>query len=289
MKDKELLKKEDVLSEISMVCANYGNHENLKEVLLDWFEFLGGKPGEVIIMDAGSNTNTRKVYLELLEQGLIDTLSLNREDHPEKGKEFAYIREYHVANLSRKKYLLFSKFDTLPYQKNNNNWLTEAISFLDKNEVFAFGGSSNYKAKHHEAWNGYYFSERLSENFALIKRDIHTKAMREYASDFIDSGFRKYNPDPNQRRTVEIAWEKYMQNHQVYTLMKEETENWTVFHTNINGENLKEVRKKYKDRIDIKKYLNAGLYAERENKWFYGQKTDFKKKIKLIIKKVINI
>ncbi len=204
--------KNSILNEISMVCANYGNHKNIKNVLLDWFEFLGGKPAEVIIMDAGSDKQTRDVYLKLLENGLIDTLSLNKEGHPEKGKKFAHIREYHVANLTRKKYLLFFKFDTLPHCKKDDSWLETAISNLDKNEVFAFGGSSNYKAKHHEAWNGYYFSNRLSENFALIKRDVHTKAMREYAGSFIDSGFRSHNPEPNQRRTVEVAWEKYIQN-----------------------------------------------------------------------------
>ncbi|MFH0846033.1 MAG: hypothetical protein V1851_01385 [Patescibacteria group bacterium] len=281
--------KQNILNEISMVCANYGNHENLKDVLLDWFKFLGGKPAEVIIMDAGSNQNTKKAYLELLDQGLIDTLSLNKENHPEKGKDFAHIREYHVANLSRKKYLLFFKFDTLPYCQKNDGWLEKAISFLNKGEIFAFGGSSNYKAKHHNAWDGYYFSDRLSENFALIKRDTHTKAMREYAGDFIDSGFRENNPEPNQRRTVEVAWENYIQKHKVYTLMKEEDEDWTVFHTNITGERLKQQRKKYKERINIKKYLNAGLYAERENKWFYGQKTSIKKKIKLILKKILKI
>ncbi|MCK4918260.1 MAG: hypothetical protein KAS02_00525 [Candidatus Pacebacteria bacterium] len=285
MKEQKENKLES-LKEISMICANYGNHENLKDVLLDWFEFLGGKPAEVIIMDAGSDKNTKKAYLELLEQGLIDTLSLNKENHPEKGKEFAHIREYNVANLARKKYLLFFKFDTLPYCQKNDNWLETAIFYLDKEDIFAFGGSSNYKAKHHDAWNNYYFSDRLSENFALIKRDTHTKAMREYAGDFIDSGFRKHNPDPNQRRTVEVAWEKYIQNHQVYTLMKEEDENWTVFHTNINGERLKQQRKRYKERIGTKKYLNAGLYAERENKWFYGQKTNLKKKTKSILKKI---
>ena len=113
--------------------------------------------------------------------------------------------------------------------------------------------------------------------------------MREYAGDFIDSGFRKNNPEPNQRRTVEVAWEKYIQKHQIYTLMKEENKNWTVFHTNITGKQLKKQREKYIKRINIKKYLNAGLYAEKENKWFYGQKMDLKKKIKSTIKKMFKI
>jgi len=279
--------KQNILSEISMVCANYGNHENIEDVLLDWFGFLGGKPAEVIIMDAGSDKNTQNIYLKLLNKNLIDTLSLNRENHPEKGKEFAYIREYHVANLARKKYLLFFKFDTLPYCEKSDNWLEKAITYLDKDNIFAFGGSSNYKAKYQNAWKGYYFSERLSENFALIKRDTHTKAMREYASDFIDSGFRENNPEPNQRRTVEVAWETYIQKHQVFTLMKEEDKNWTVFHTNITGEKLKQQRIKYKKRINIKQYLNAGLHAERENKWFYGKKISPLRKLNLFLKRKI--
>lgn len=277
--------KQQKLNEISMVCANYGNHENLRNVLLDWFEFLGGKPGEVIIFDAGGCKKTRDTCISMLDGGLIDTLCLNKEKHPERGKEFAYLREYHVANLARKKYLLFFKFDTLPFKNGHSGWLNEAIESLENKNVFAFGGSSNYKAKHHNAQNGFYFSNRLSENFALIKRHTHTQAMREYASDFIDSGFRKHNPDKTQRRTVEVAWENYIKSHQVYTLMKIENEDWTVFHTNITGEKLKEQRKKYKKRIGVQKYINAGLRAERDDKWFYGQKVTIKSIIKRTLRR----
>jgi len=40
--------KSCVLDQISLVARNYGDGIVLEEVLLDWFDFLGGKPGEVV-------------------------------------------------------------------------------------------------------------------------------------------------------------------------------------------------------------------------------------------------
>ncbi len=281
----------DILQNISMVCANYGNAKNIKKVLEDWFLFLGGKPGEVIISDAGSDKETRDVCMDLLEKGQIDTLIINKNGHPESGKDFAYIREYHVANLARKKYILFFKFDTLPFREGNENWLVEAIRSLDEDGVFAYGGAFNYKAKHHTSKDGYYFSERLSENFALIKRDVHTKAVREFAPDFIDSNFTEYNPfdsDHRRRFFVEVAWEEYIQKHDIYTLVQEESVVWTIFHTNLSDEKLEQAREMYFKRgVDVEKKLNAGLYAKRDDKWYYGQKKGLKKITKNFLKKLI--
>ncbi len=268
-----------------MVCANYGNAGNIESVLSDWFTFLGGKPAEVIIADAGSDATTRSVYNKLLEDGKIDTLIINKEGHPESGKECAFIREYHVANFARKKYILFFKFDTLPFRKNNDDWLEKATQVLDEGEIFAFGGSFNYVAKHHDSpVDGYYMGNRLSENFALIRRDIHQKAMREFAPTFIDSNFTKDSPFDSTRRQrffVEIAWEEYMRKHNIFTLVKKETDSWTVFHTNATDGDLQKIRGKYKERkSDVTQKMNAGLYASQDDKWYYGKKKELRKMFK---------
>jgi hypothetical protein len=69
-----VMEKSAVLDQISLVARNYGDGIVFEEVLLDWFDFLGGKPGEVAIVDAGSDRQTQDIYWKLFQQGLLDKL-----------------------------------------------------------------------------------------------------------------------------------------------------------------------------------------------------------------------
>ncbi len=251
-----------VLSQISMVTANYGEGVVLSDVIQDWFKFLGGKPGEVVVIDCGSDTATQTICWNMFQQGLIDKLQFIHPSSDDFGKEKGYIKEYTAGSLASKPYVLVYKTDTLPYQSGNEDWLIEAIEYLDRAEVFAVGGSYNLPYKHHDAWPGWYYSRKCSYNFALMKRDTFMACAHEFANDFILSGFKGENPahKTNQDRYfIEVAFEQYMERHDLYTLMKVEEPNWTVFHTNLHDERLKQVRMQYLARTRVERYMNAGF------------------------------
>jgi hypothetical protein len=258
------------LDEVALVAANFGNGLIYKDILLDWFRFLGGKPGEVVVVDGGSDINTQIVYWELYRDGLIDKLQVIQPHHQDNDKETCYIQEYTAGAIARKPYILFFKIDTLPYREGHDNWLEEAINYLDRDDVFAVGGSFNLPSKLHDAWPGWYFSYKCSLNFSLMKRSRFMAAMHELAGSFITSGFKGENPGEaiglgKGRYLVEVAFEEYIQRHKMYTLCKIEDPTWTVFHTNTLGERLKKTREKYFARKDIKRFMNVGFSDEEPN------------------------
>lgn len=266
-----------VLEQISLVARNYGDGIILEAVLQDWFEFLGGKPGEVVIVDSGSNPETQEAYWKLFQQGKIDKLQIIQPGHEEKNFDRGYIQIHTAAAIATKPYLLWFNVDTLPYRKGHEGWLEESIGYLDRDDVFAVGGSYNMPAKSHDAWEGWYFSRKCSLNFALMKRSIYLAAMYEFAGDYIASGFMGENPAAatgQSRYLLEVALERYIENHQVYSLFKVEDPDWTVFHTNVHEERLAAARVRYRARKDIKLYMNAGRSAEPPDPakiLYYGQ------------------
>ncbi|HLO48782.1 MAG TPA: hypothetical protein VK211_10250 [Kamptonema sp.] len=266
------------LKEISLISANFGNGLVFRDILTDWFNFLGGKPGEVVVVDGGSNAETQTVYWDLFQAGMIDKLQVIQPNHEENDKDLCYIQEYTAAAIASKPYLLLFKIDTLPYREGHENWLEEAIDYLENSEVFAIGGSFNLPSKHHEAWPGWYFSDKCSFNFTLIKRSTFMAAVHEFGSSYIISGFKGTNPAQGTEQArfwLEVALEQYIKRHDVYTLCKVEDPTWTVFHTNTNGELLKETRQKYLNRKDINRFMNAGFSDEErfpDRAIYYGQK-----------------
>lgn len=266
-----------VLSQISLVTANYGEGVVFADVLNDWFHFLGGKPGEVVVIDCGSDRQTQDACWQLFQQGLIDKLQMIHSTSDDFGRDKGYIKEYTAGAIASKPYVMVFKTDTLPYRKGHENWLIEAIEYLDRDDVFAVGGSCNLPSKHHEAWDGWYFSHKCSYNFALMKRDMFMASAHEFANDFILSGFHSANPAAmtgQDRYFIEVAFEQYMERHNRFTLMKVEDPNWTVFHTNTHDEQLKAVRERYLARKDIIKYMNAGFsdaVPDPSKGLYYGQ------------------
>jgi Glycosyl transferase family 2 len=267
-----------VLEQISLVARNYGDSLVFEKVLLDWFDFLGGKPGEVVIVDSGSNRETQEVYWDLFQRGLIDKLQVIRQEHEEHNFDRGYIQIHTAAAIATKPYLLVFNIDTLPYRQGHEGWLEESIGYLDRDDVFAVGGSHNLPAKFREAWDGWYFSRKCSLNFALLKQTTYLAAMYEFAGDYIASGFSGKNPAAatNQSRyLLEVALERYMENHQVSCLCKIEDPNWTVFHTNVHEERLQAVREQYQARQTIEPYMNLGNSYDPPNPYenlrYYGQ------------------
>jgi len=269
------------LDKVSLVTANFKNGLVFADILHDWFHFLGGKPGEVVVVDCGSDSETQTIYWKLFQEGLIDKLQIIQSNHEDNyaGKDTCYIKEYTAGAIASKPYILLFKIDTLPYREGHENWLGEAISHLDRDDVFAIGGSFNLPSKHHDAWHGWYFSHKCSFNFTLMKRSKFIASIHEFANDYILSGFKGENPaeamgQGKARYLLEAAFEDYIQRHKEYTLCKIEDPSWTVFHTNTNEERLKKTREKYLARKDIERFMNVGFSDDEPNPTkaiYYGQ------------------
>ncbi|MEG4810189.1 hypothetical protein QUA82_23840 [Microcoleus sp. F8-D3] len=272
------------LSQVSMVSANFGNRLAYRQILLDWFNFLGGKPGEVVVVDGGSDSDTQKLYWELYQEGLIDKLQMIPPHHKDNDKERCFIQEYTAGVIASNPYLLWFKIDTLPYREGHERWLEEAIDDLDRDNVFAVGGAFNRSYPHFEAKSGWYFSQACTINFSLMKRSTFVAVMQEFAGEYIASGFQ--GEHEFSRFLLEIAFSAYMERHKVYTLCKIEDPTWTVFHTNAQDEYLQEVRNKYLARQDIETFMNPCLSKDINQFLYYGKpplKSGSLKKMQIIL------
>lgn len=270
----------DALARVSLVTNHFGDCETFGGVLGDWFRFLGGKPGEMVVVDCGSDRATREEYWRLFHEKQIDKLQVIQPDHPDNrgGKETGYIQEYAAIALASNPYVLFFHADTLPYREGHADWLPQAIGYLELPEVFAITGSSNLPSFHHAAWDGWFFSEYCSLNFALLKRGTMLRAVHEFAGEFVLGGFRGENPahgTGQDRFLIELALERYMRQHALFSLVKIEDATWTIFHTNVHGTRLQKVRADYFQRKNIVPYLNLALCtdpARTLDTRYYGQR-----------------
>jgi len=267
----------DATSRLSLVIANYGNGDALEPVLNDWLEFLGARPREVIAVDGGSDRHTQEICWRLFQEGRIDKLYAIRPEHPENHKDLCFIQEYRAGDLASSDYLLWIKIDTLPFREGHDDWLDEAYELLERDDTFAVSGSFNIHSLHHEAWDGWYFSEKCSENFAVMKRESFRAALLEFAGDYIERGFKGENPAAStgqSRYLVEVAFEQYMKRHDLYSLVKVEDPSWTIFHTNARGEALTRLREKYRRRERVERSMNAGIHNSTPGRGYYGRFLD---------------
>ncbi len=268
-----------ILNDVSLVTNNFGDASVFANILQDWFNFLGGKPGEVVVVDCGSDLQTQQVYWQLYQDKMIDKLQVIQTNHEDNfgGKETGYIQEYTAGSVASKPYILWFHIDTLPYRDGHNGWLEEMVQYLEQADVFAISGAFNLPSKHHSAWDGWYYSRKCSLNFALMKRSTFMTAVHEYAGDYILSGFKSKNPADETKQgryLLEVAFERYLERHNLYTLCKVESPTWTIFHTNTHETLLEETRKKYLAREGIEPYIDLGGSDAEPNPamaMYYGQ------------------
>lgn len=276
---KHGVKMADVLNKISLICANFGNHDVFEIILQDWFAFLGGKPGEVVVVDGGSDQLTQNMYLKLYNEGKIDKLQLIKPAHPDNDKSRCYIQEYNAAMIASKPYLLFYKTDTFPFRDGLETWLEEAVQYLDQPDIFAVSGAFNWNSKTHDAWPGWFYTQICTENFALMKKETFVKAMREFAGEFIDKNFAGENPageeGKNGRFLLEIGFNWYMKKHNIFTLVHDDNQQWTVIHTNLKGRKLLEWRGKFYQRKGLGRHFRQRALAKEPYAVYYGHSAWF--------------
>lgn len=280
---------QEALNLVSLSAANFGNAEVFCDVLDDWISFLGGRPGEIVIVDGGSEPKLHSIYFDLFQRGRIDKLQLIRKDHPDNDKFKCYFQEHAAGAICTKPYILWFKSDTLPYRNGHEDWLPKALEWLERSDTFAVGGSFNVPSRSHDSpFPDWYFSEKCSLNFALMKRSSFMNAMEEFGGMYIASNFTLPSPIPDDgkgstRYVMETAFERYMKNHNQFVLARVEDAGWTVFHTNLTGPRLAKVRQDYLARIDVDRFMNAGYMIPLQRGCYYGMKRGRLKELRVAI------
>jgi hypothetical protein len=254
------------LDQVSLCISGFGADRSTGRVLRDWFEFLGGRPGEVVYVDGGSGAAAGARLARMCASGLIDRLELLNPAHPENSFDRCYIQEYRSGAMASRPYLCFVKLDTLPVQRGAGSWLQEDLRALEDPRIFAItsthlidpprrrwagrpGGREGGR-KGGEGERGYLEYGFASLNFALMKRERFLVAMREQIGALIDSGFtgpypEHLCPDTRWRRAlVEWAWEAHCREHGLATLARPESREWMIFHINKRGGKLLEYRRR---------------------------------------------
>lgn len=250
------------LERLTLAISGFGGTGRaLRRVLLDWYEFLGGKPAEVLYVDGGSGPATVRALTSLLHKGLIDKLELLTPEHWENSFDRCYIQEYQAGRLATRPYVMFIKPDMLPFRRGHDGWLATDLAALDESGVFAV--TNTHLIEPAAGREGEYLvSDFASLNFALMKREAFETAMRSQIGAFIDAGFRgEYPPhirsEPRYRRAlIEWAWQQHCQARGLRTLGRAESRDWTIFHINKGGRKLLSIRRRYRARDGVEAFFD---------------------------------
>ncbi|NJR58865.1 MAG: hypothetical protein HC769_08395 [Cyanobacteria bacterium CRU_2_1] len=134
------------LKDISLIIHPDGETTVSEETLLKWFDFLGGKPGEVVLVDNGSHIEVQDAYWTLFHKRLIDKLQLSQPSYREQAQAEEHIQIYMEGSIACKPYILWFSTHLIPHRQGQDDWLKEAIGYLDRDEVMAVSSSLNARS-----------------------------------------------------------------------------------------------------------------------------------------------
>ena len=251
------------LDALSLCGSGVGGRLSPMRRVLDWFDFLGGRPGEVVYVDGGSSANTRRALTTLLDEGHIDRLELlhpaNWENHPHR----CYIQEHQAGRLATRDYLCFVKLDTLALREGRDDWLDQAITVLDEPQTFAITNSHLIDPMQPvEEHDDMLASDFASLNFSLMKRSAFIASMEAQISEMLRSGFRTEPPTDigaeagHERAMIEWAWRAHCPARGRRTLAYRESRDWMIFHINKQGSKLMQDRAAMRRRDGVEAHFD---------------------------------
>lgn len=235
----------------------------MRRILLDWFDFLGGRPGEVVYIDGGSNTDTRRALTHLLTEGHIDRLELLAPSHWENHPHRCYIQEHQAGRLATLDYLCFVKLDTLSFRAHRPLWLNDAFALLKSPDVFAITNSHLVEPMTESPGHpGLLEGDFASLNFALMKRTAFEDAMASQTPELLASSFKSELPSNLgadagfERALVEWAWRAHCRSTGRKTLAWPESRDWMIFHMNKSGRKLLRYRSAFRQFVGVEPYFD---------------------------------
>jgi len=123
---------------------------------------------------------------------------------------------------------------------------------------------------------GYSKTQKFSNNFSIIRREDWLSLQDTYVGKNFDGpllGDAKFAGE-ELRFVNEAAIETFFEENQLYMLVRWESLQWSVFHVNVWGEQLRQVRELYMARKGVTPYLFTGKPHDRSkiHPWdmYYG-------------------
>lgn len=230
----------------------------VREVLEDWFEFLGGQPAGVVFAVTPA-ANPPSVYAELADEGLIDrTIYLDAGGRSVYEMEIAALRT--AVEAAATEWILLAKLDTLPYRKGHEDWLDETIAALRASDCIGLVGSGSMYYDVRPGPGPFVRVRRFTNNFAIIRRADWLAIQDRFVGRDLDGPLlRKPEFAGDMVRIAgEIAVDEYLNENGLFLLARRESRQWSVFHVNVWGDRLRQVRQKYRARAGIAPHLFRG-------------------------------
>lgn len=224
------------LNDLSLIICTAEDQTISEEILLDWFGFLGGKPSEVILVDNGSSLPTQQQYWQLFLEKRVDKLQLSQPITADKSPQPRHVQLYTAGAVACKSYLLWINANVRPQQQGYEMWLDDATRYLTEGQALAITGGQASLDKQQEAGTGWFYSNQFNFDFLLIQRNTFVAAVDEYAGHYVTSGFTTENPATAEGRSeemIEIALQRYMEQHRLYPLMRQEDATWRIGNINV--------------------------------------------------------
>lgn len=259
-----------LLERVSLAVSGIHGAGALEVVLRDWFDFLGGRPGEVVYVDGGSGPGPAMDELERMKRaGMIDTLHAVAPDAWENHRDRCYVQEWRSGALCTRDIIVFAKLDTLPYRRGHGDWLAQDVAALEQPGVMAISmaGAPKPISVKGGARGAYVESDFVSLCFAIMKRGMFEESMRAQMGAFIDSNFQGAYPEAIAKRPevpqgllralVELAWTEHCRARGLVALGRRQSREWQVNHVNVWGPKLLPIREAYRARIDIERTLDS--------------------------------
>lgn len=231
----------------------------VRAVLEDWLIFLNGRPKQIIFTVSPIN-NPPPIYKQLHTERLIDTIIYLEP----KGRSVAQIEPEAIRTAieaAQTKWILLIKLDTLPFRRGHGDWLTKTVYIMEKYNCWGITGSGGI---YHDAYlvqQGYSRTQKFSNNFSIFPRqdwldiqDIYTG--KEFDGLLFANSTDSVDSKGDALRFIsEEAVETFLKENNRYMLVQWESLEWSVFHVNVWGEKLREIRESYSKRINVSPYL----------------------------------
>ena len=166
------------------------------------------------------------------------------------------------------------KLDTLPFRSGDEAWLDDALQRIETNRLFGMTGGTPF-ADLVPLEDGYSTTQKFSNNFSIFRRSDWLKAVQDCIGDGSTEIAGSVRFQGNNLRFInEYALETHLEQTGARMLVKHDSQGWSVFHVNVWGEALQNVRTAYLERQAVERFFNTGKPLRRslEHPWqkYYG-------------------
>jgi len=222
-------------------------------ILEDWINFCNGSINELVVL----TSKDRKILEVLKEICFRENITLKWVGYAAAGKDWdedGYLRSQ--LDTTHCDYALMVKLDTIPFRSGHKNWFLDSISLmLKKNAFFITGTTQPYRADR-SINDRYMTTQRVSNNFLIIRPSDWLSLQEKYTEETKNRG----------RFAAEARLEIHCKQTDLYGIRILNSNNWRIFHTQLWDERLLIARQKFKEGIDISKYMK-GFQDNMSDPW----------------------